>query len=99
MLTGLGWFLEQVPLLPVQPVSQAELRATFEKFARFGSRAGAASPSGPVDMDGAKFAKLCRECGLIEGGLTATAADLIFSKVKPKVCTATVLVVGTWHCF
>jgi hypothetical protein len=37
-------------------------------------------------MDSARFAKLCRESGLLGGKLTNTAVDLCFTKVKAKVC-------------
>ena len=46
---------------------------------------GPATPDGAVLMDGFRFAKLCREAGLVDGkALTATAVDLIFTKVKPR---------------
>lgn len=36
-----------------------------------------------ADMDSAKFAKLCKDAGLIGRGFTVTDADLIFTKVRP----------------
>ena len=36
-------------------------------------------------MDSARFAKLCRESGLLGGRLTTTGVDLCFTKVKAKV--------------
>ena len=38
-------------------------------------------------MDGARFAKLCRESGVQGGKLNSIAIDIIFSKVKAKVWT------------
>ena len=37
-------------------------------------------------MDGASFAKLCRDSGLLAGKLNTTAVDIAFSKAKAKVC-------------
>ena len=39
-------------------------------------------------MDGASFAKLCRETGLLGGKLNSIAVDIAFSKAKAKVCNA-----------
>lgn len=36
-------------------------------------------------MDGARFAKLCRECRLLGKNFTATRADLVFASIKPVV--------------
>eukprot|EP00217_Crustomastix_stigmatica_P002796 CAMPEP_0183819806 /NCGR_PEP_ID=MMETSP0803_2-20130417/64325_1 /TAXON_ID=195967 /ORGANISM="Crustomastix stigmata, Strain CCMP3273" /LENGTH=798 /DNA_ID=CAMNT_0026064695 /DNA_START=85 /DNA_END=2481 /DNA_ORIENTATION=- len=53
------------------------LEEVFEAFATFGGgQAGS--------LDNAKFAKLCNDCGLINKQFTATNADIIFSKAKPK---------------
>lgn len=65
-----------------------DLLAVFRTFATFGTGViTAQSPRGAknVEMDGARFAKLCRETGLLGGKLNATSVDLIFSKVKVKV--------------
>ena len=67
-----------------------EVYAAFKAFASFG--AGALSPQ-KTEMDGAHFAKLCRETGLQGGKLNSIAIDIIFSKVKPKVCHLTFTVV------
>eukprot|EP00775_Hariotina_reticulata_P004264 gene4264-4515_t len=40
--------------------------------------------SGGVQLDGFRFAKLCREAGLVDRSFSSTAADLIFTKVKAK---------------
>lgn len=42
-------------------------------------------PSGQAGMDGASFAKLCRDSGLLGGKLNSTAVDIAFSKAKAKV--------------
>eukprot|EP01066_Platyproteum_vivax_P001796 Platyproteum_vivax@DN12259_c0_g1_i1.p1 len=36
------------------------------------------------EMDGRTFVKLCKDTGLLAGGLTTTDCDLIFTKVKSK---------------
>lgn len=33
-------------------------------------------------MEGSKFAKLCKDCGLIDKKLSSTDVDLIFAKVS-----------------
>ena len=43
------------------------------------------TPGRPIEMDGSRFAKLCRECGVQGGKLNSIAIDIIFSKVKAKV--------------
>ncbi len=40
-----------------------------------------------VEMDGPRFAKLCRETGVQAGRLNSVAVDIIFSSVKTKVST------------
>jgi hypothetical protein len=35
-------------------------------------------------MEGKTFAKVAKDCGLIDKKFTATDVDLIFAKVKPK---------------
>ncbi|GAB4814005.1 hypothetical protein N2152v2_001051 [Parachlorella kessleri] len=66
-----------------------ELRQVFRAFATFGQGScaaspAAASPSVKVEMDSVRFAKLCRESGLLGGKLSTTAVDLCFTKVKSK---------------
>jgi hypothetical protein len=77
----------------------SSLREMFAQFATFGAPpagAHAPSPNRPVEMDGARFQKLCRECRLFDGqctpgkggaapGFNPTRADLIFTKVKQQV--------------
>lgn len=40
--------------------------------------------NGQGDMDGRQFAKLCKDCKIIDAKFTATDADLMFAKVKAK---------------
>ena len=65
-----------------QPVKRAAVQEVFAAFASFGARA---SSDGAAELDGAKFAKLCRECNLLAGSFNSTAVDIIFSRVKSKV--------------
>ena len=58
-----------------------EMREVFAAFASFGGRA---SSDGAAELDGAKFAKLCRESQLLNSTFNSTSVDIIFSKVKPK---------------
>lgn len=38
------------------------------------------------EMDGGRFDKLCRDCGLMDGkAITSTAVDLAFARAKVKV--------------
>lgn len=39
---------------------------------------------GSADMDGRSFAKLCRDCGLLDRKFTPSDADIIFTQVVPK---------------
>ncbi|GBG80331.1 hypothetical protein CBR_g30699 [Chara braunii] len=61
----------------------SSIEDVYETFANFGSGA-VRTPAKLVNMDGGKFAKFCRDGGLLDKQFTATAVDLIFSKVKPK---------------
>ena len=65
-----------------EPVTDEEVLTTFMAFSNFG--AGAQSPV-KTGMDGARFAKLCRETGLQAGKLNSISVDIIFSKIKVKV--------------
>ena len=58
------------------------LKQLFKRFCNFG-----AGQRGAGDhMDNAKFVKFCKDTKLIDGGrkFTATSADLLFSKIRPK---------------
>lgn len=52
------------------------LEDTFQDFCSFGAK-------GSALMDGAKFAKLCKDTKLLDKKLTATDVDIIFAKSKP----------------
>ena len=52
---------------------QGNLESVFKGFA-----------GGAKDMDGRQFAKLAKDCHLIDKKLTTTDVDLIFAKVKDK---------------
>ncbi|KAJ0056531.1 hypothetical protein NL108_010242 [Boleophthalmus pectinirostris] len=58
-----------------------ELLAAFRRFAAHGDhKAGASS-----EMPGQKWAKLCKDCKIIDGKhVTSTDTDIIFSKLVPK---------------
>jgi hypothetical protein len=60
----------------------ATLGEVFRSFCSFGSHDAAKAPS--PTMDNAKFAKMCRDCKLLDKKLTATDVDIIFSKIKPR---------------
>ena len=53
------------------------LEDVFKQFCSFGAKGI------PPLMDGAKFAKLCRDKKLLDKNLTATEVDIIFAKSKP----------------
>lgn len=55
-----------------------ELEDVFALFAGFGNR------TGPLLLDGAKFSKLCRDCGLLERYMETATVDIVFSKAKPR---------------
>eukprot|EP00877_Chromochloris_zofingiensis_P014320 jgi/Chrzof1/9141/Cz03g37130.t1 len=44
----------------------------------------AGSQHGGTEMDGTRFAKMCREAGLLDNRFTTTHVDIIFTMVKPK---------------
>uniref|UniRef100_A0A0G4HN69 EF-hand domain-containing protein n=1 Tax=Chromera velia CCMP2878 TaxID=1169474 RepID=A0A0G4HN69_9ALVE len=50
-----------------------DLQAVFQGFA-----------GGATELDGKSFAKLSKDCALLDKKLTATDIDLIFAKVKDK---------------
>ena len=55
------------------------LEQTFSSFCAF----GAGSKDSAALMDGAKFAKLCRDMKLLDKKLTETDIDIIFNRSKP----------------
>jgi len=60
-----------------------ELLDMFNAFASFGASNAGAAPV-HAEMDSAKFAKLCRECKLIDGKFNSTRADLVFAKLTAQ---------------
>jgi hypothetical protein len=69
---------------PVRSVRPARLVVLFILYC---VRQAYASFGGTVvvtEIDSAKFAKLAKECGLVEGRLTLASVDVAFSKAKPK---------------
>uniref|UniRef100_A0A8C6WP29 Tubulin polymerization-promoting protein family member 3 n=1 Tax=Neogobius melanostomus TaxID=47308 RepID=A0A8C6WP29_9GOBI len=57
-----------------------ELLAAFKKFSVHGDHKAAAT-----EMPGQKWAKLCKDCKIIDGKhVTSTDIDIIFSKLVPK---------------
>ncbi|KAJ3077393.1 hypothetical protein HDU98_000043 [Podochytrium sp. JEL0797] len=69
--------------------NNADLRAAFEEFALFGTPRFPISPTSPppppLGLDNAKFAKLCRDSGLVDhASLSPIDVDIIFAKCKQK---------------
>ena len=56
------------------------MEEVFKSFCAFGSKDAHGAPQ----MDGAKLAKLARDCKILDKKLTSTDVDIIFSKVKGK---------------
>jgi hypothetical protein len=59
------------------------LNQTFQQFANFGVTATTKS-SGSVTMDNARFAKLCRDCKLLDKNVTTVDVDIFFKKALVK---------------
>ncbi|XP_004609762.1 tubulin polymerization-promoting protein family member 2 [Sorex araneus] len=58
----------------------SEAEKTFQKFAVFGDTSSKGN-----EMNNKNFAKLCKDCGIIDGkAVTSTDVDIVFSKVKAK---------------
>jgi len=53
--------------------SSGDLQSIFKSFA-----------GGAAELDGRQFAKLTKDCGLLDKKLTSTDVDLTFAKVKDK---------------
>ncbi|KAK2919173.1 tubulin polymerization-promoting protein family member 2 [Channa argus] len=61
-------------------VSLAEVETSFQKFAVHGD-----SKATGKEMNGKNFAKLCKDCHIIDGkNVTITDVDIVFSKFKAK---------------
>ena len=74
--------VEQNTYVPKKLPSYPGLEDTFKEFCT-GKITGVSS-GGYVDMDGKTFAKLWKDCGLVNKKFTNTSIDIIFSKVKIK---------------
>eukprot|EP00736_Rhodelphis_marinus_P004806 Rmarinus@m.12491 len=59
-----------------------QLEAVFRDFCFFGDRLK--SMDGNAMMDGAKWAKLCRDSGLVCKPITPQTVDLVFASSKPR---------------
>ncbi|XP_036590245.1 tubulin polymerization-promoting protein family member 2 [Trichosurus vulpecula] len=58
----------------------SEAEKTFHLFAAYGD-----SSSSGNDLNNKNFAKLCKDCGIIDGkAINSTDVDIVFSKVKEK---------------
>eukprot|EP01065_Artemidia_motanka_P008551 TRINITY_DN14307_c0_g1_i1.p1 TRINITY_DN14307_c0_g1~~TRINITY_DN14307_c0_g1_i1.p1 ORF type:complete len:440 (+),score=142.74 TRINITY_DN14307_c0_g1_i1:73-1392(+) len=69
-------------LLDGDAVNWTAVQEVFNAFCAFG--AGRSGSRSGAEMDNAKFAKFCKETGIVDKHFTPTDADLVFSKVKPK---------------
>lgn len=59
-------------------VSLAEVETSFQKFAVHGD-----TKARGKEMNGKNFAKMCKDCNVIDGkNVTTTDVDIVFSKVK-----------------
>ncbi|KAM9817259.1 tubulin polymerization-promoting protein family member 3 [Neosynchiropus ocellatus] len=57
-----------------------QLLASFKRFSVHGD-----SKSSGTELNGKNWAKLCKDCKIIDGkGVSATDVDIVFSKVKTK---------------
>ena len=59
-------------------MAERSLEDIFRDFCAFGGKSQESSV-----MDGAKFAKLCKDMKLLYKKLTPTDVDIIFTKSKP----------------
>nr|XP_023422827.1 tubulin polymerization-promoting protein family member 2 isoform X5 [Cavia porcellus] len=58
----------------------SEAEKTFHRFAAFGDTA-----STGAEINNKNFAKLCKDCNIMDGKLvTSNSVDIVFSKVKDK---------------
>lgn len=61
-------------------VSIAQVESSFQKFAVHGDTKATGK-----ELNGKNFAKLCKDCQIIDGkNVTTTDVDIVFSKVKAK---------------
>ncbi len=64
---------------PTVEIDSAELETIFRAYCAFGTTSRLAD-----ELDSARFAKLCRENGIVEGGVTPAAVDLAYSKALDR---------------
>lgn len=65
---------------PKVVIESAELQAIFYAYCAFGTTSKLLD-----ELDSGKFAKLCRECGIVDGKIVPPAmADVAFAKVKQQ---------------
>jgi hypothetical protein len=64
----------------------SEIESAFNAFCAFGSARGKSNTdlSAINSMDNQRFAKFCKDCGIVKGDVTTTDVDIIFNKVKQK---------------
>ena len=67
-------------------LQETELKEIFYSFAAYGNRR-LSREDVPVEMDGARFAKLAKDCKLLDKKFSTTDVDLTFSKVRCLTCT------------
>lgn len=59
-------------------MSAAEVETSFHKFAVHGD-----TKASGKEMNGKNFAKLCKDCNVIDGkNVTTTDVDIVFTKAK-----------------
>ncbi len=57
-------------------MSSQTISDVFTTYASFGTRQAS------TELDGAKFVKLFKDCGIVGKSLSSTEIDIIFSKVR-----------------
>ena len=62
-----------------------QLRHIFSQFTRFGAGQSVDPRSATIrTIDGARFAKLCRDARILDARVTTVSVDIVFAKVKSK---------------
>lgn len=69
----------------LHPKGTKRLKEVFVMYARFNARGPRATEKNGPGLTNAKFAKLCRECGIVQGKhVTINDVDVAFTVVKEK---------------
>ncbi|KAK3233783.1 hypothetical protein CYMTET_55948, partial [Cymbomonas tetramitiformis] len=68
---------------PQRFVKDKELQSIFHDFAAFGM-GNEVDQANVKSMDGSRFAKLCRECRLLDSHFTSISVDIIYAKTKQR---------------